>query len=1001
MLCHRSLSGKAIPAILGIFSVVVFLSGNVDDSKTGAAAIEDAIRCRKYDAAIALLNRTIESSPQNGGLRKQLASVYLKTGDTDAAVVQLGEAMKLLPQDYAVALEYGNLCIETNNRGEARRVFDRIRKIEDGESKGSAEQAFQDLDQTLSKEIKRWLQALEKTPDDYSIHYEIANLSEQRSDLNTAAEHYLKAWFLSSGESSLLLDIARVRTELGQIKQAKAALAAALASDDPRVSERARELMTSPSSTVDDLKEAMKLWPDNDELRRQLDSAVAGKIFRAKPKTAATSDGGLESWAHIFSSLNLDITEQTFFKFIYIDEQSRANQKDWQKAVQTGSFLILQGQSRTAAEFGFVPGERHVFIQNIQDFQDQSLPIIWEKPVEIPVYKLPPKAKIFAWERWTKAPLVAGYSSGRGAVLWTAVSPGQEGYERFPYLLSYLGELGFSPPFVSRRLWAFFDASYRVHVDLDYFARLWRTMGISALHVGAWNYYEVNAEADDFLRKLILACHRNGILVYAWLELPHVSLDFWAAHPQWREKTALLQDAQVDWRYLMNLMNADCFRAVSQGVRGMLRRFNWDGLNLAELYFESLLGIRSPAHFTPMNQNIRGEFLRVHGFDPVKLFDPASPLHYQKNPEGLRAFLDFRAEAVLKLQEEWVKEIEGFRSDLPNLDMVLTHVDDRFDTRMRDLIGADAAALLQWLKTHDLTFLIEDPGTIWHLGPQRYPEIARRYVPLTRHQEKLAIDINVVERTGDRVYPTLKQTGTELFQLIHLASKSFARVAFYAEHTLLRNDWALLPSASAVVNQAERRGETLTISSPCGVGVRWPGGARVDRKPWPFWDSRYVWLPPGVHTITPVKFTAQTRLIDFNGSILAGSMLKGGLEFRYQSSARALAVLNRKPARLTIDGVPARMDILVADDGYMVMLPKGEHRAKFDDQPDFSPSQVRKAPQGNFRSNKDSSAPISRNVPVSGWSNRLVSHKAEMAADRIQCSCLRIFAILLLAFPSP
>ena len=40
--------------------------------------------------------------------------------------------------------------------------------------------------------------------------------------------------------------------------------------------------------------------------------------------------------------------------------------------------------------------------------------------------------------------------------------------------------------------------------------------------------------------------------------------------------------------------------------------------------------------------------------------------------------------------------------------------------------------------------------------------------PLTPRSDKLAIDINVVERYQD-VYPTKQQTGTELFQLVHLA----------------------------------------------------------------------------------------------------------------------------------------------------------------------------------------------------------------------------------------
>ena len=88
-----------------------------------------------------------------------------------------------------------------------------------------------------------------------------------------------------------------------------------------------------------------------------------------------------------------------------------------------------------------------------------------------------------------------------------------------------------SAPFRSERLWAFFDGSYRSRVDLDYFAARWRKAGIGALHVAGWHYYESDAANDEFLRRLIEACHRKAILVYVWLELPHVSEKFWAEHP--------------------------------------------------------------------------------------------------------------------------------------------------------------------------------------------------------------------------------------------------------------------------------------------------------------------------------------------------------------------------------------------------------------------------------------------------------------------------------------
>ena len=42
----------------------------------------------------------------------------------------------------------------------------------------------------------------------------------------------------------------------------------------------------------------------------------------------------------------------------------------------------------------------------------------------------------------------------------------------------------------------------------------WRASGIAALHVAAWHFYDADAERDRYLKSLIEACHRHGILVY-------------------------------------------------------------------------------------------------------------------------------------------------------------------------------------------------------------------------------------------------------------------------------------------------------------------------------------------------------------------------------------------------------------------------------------------------------------------------------------------------------
>jgi hypothetical protein len=629
-------------------------------------------------------------------------------------------------------------------------------------------------------------------------------------------------------------------------------------------------------------------------------------------------------WPDILSSVGL-VSGFGGVSGVFVVRTAPADlEPQWRERVSQGAFLILEGDSQLAGAFGFRPTTRRLPVRNVLDHRDPKLAIIWEKTLELAVFDLPKEARVFAQERWNGAPLIAGFRHGAGAVLWVAVAPGTQGHERFPYLLHALGDLGFQPPFRSNRLWAFLDPPYRSRVDLDYWARRWRKSGIGALHVSAWHYFEADETRDAWLKRLIEACHREAILVYAWIEFPHVSEAFWNQHPDWREKTAILQDAHLDWRKLMNLVNRDSYAAVAAGLHQLIDRFDWDGINLAELYFESLEGYQNPSRFTPMNTDVRRQFQSQHGFDPLDLFQAASPLHHEKNPEALRTFLDFRAKLARRMQEEWMAEVDNARKRKRHLDLVLTHVDDRFDTGMRDSIGADAAALLPMLDRHQFTFLIEDPATIWHLGPQRYPEIATKYQPLTSRTDRLAIDINIVERYQD-VYPTKQQTGTELYQQVHLASKSFSKVALYAEHSILRDDVPFLPSAAAAVNRVSMTGNKLVVESMFGLGIPWNGPALVNGRAWPAANDATVWLPAGAHAVEPAKEAPPIRLLDFSGELSSAAVTAGALEFAYKSESRAIALLDRAPAKLELDGSAAQPQVLNGDGRWALMLPRGQH----------------------------------------------------------------------------
>lgn len=590
-----------------------------------------------------------------------------------------------------------------------------------------------------------------------------------------------------------------------------------------------------------------------------------------------------------------------------------------------GRIVIVEGDSAVARALGIVPQAQTVSVRHIVDTHAPDMQIIWQQQASVPVVAVPADFQIFAHERWTNAPVEVGKRTADGAVLWLATAPGSEGMERYPYLLQALTDLGLQLPVRVTNLWAFFDSAYRSRADVDYLARGWRQSGISVIHAAAWHNMEPDPQRDEYLANVIAACHRNAILVYAWLELPQVSDEFWRQHPEWREKTASGEDAQLDWRKLMNLQNAQCKRAVSEQVGQVLQRFDWDGVNIAELYFESLEGVSNPARFTPMNDDVRRDFKQRSGIDPKLLFDPASS--ESRRPDMMRSFLDYRAQLASQMQADWLRVVDESRAKKPWLAVVLTHIDDRLEPGMRDALGADTARSLPFIQTRRATLLVEDPAPLWNLGAARYGKLAEKYAGLPLGKSKLAVDINVVERYQD-VYPTKKQTGVELCELVHEAARRFPQVAIYFESSVERQDLALLANAAANATISQPSPDELVIDSAQQVRVPWSGSAELDGKPWPVQDAKSLLIPAGHHRVTVAVTDPAVKLADFNGDIQTAIASSGGAELSYKGVTRPIAIFGSAVSSIDVDGAPYWTAGKANDSGF-IMLPAGEHVVDF------------------------------------------------------------------------
>ena len=224
------------------------------------------LRSSDYDVAVPAFLAAIATAPARAGIRKDLAYTYLKIGEPVLARDQFREAMRLDPNDTAAALEYAFLCYETRLQAEARRVFDRLRRA----GNATAEQAFHNIDDPLAAGIERWTKAIDMGADNFSGHFELATLAEQRDDLALAATHFERAWRLLPDRRTVLVDLGRVWQEMGRKNDATSALLAASRGGEPRAAEMARELLPARYPFVNEFRQALALDPGNHDLRREL-----------------------------------------------------------------------------------------------------------------------------------------------------------------------------------------------------------------------------------------------------------------------------------------------------------------------------------------------------------------------------------------------------------------------------------------------------------------------------------------------------------------------------------------------------------------------------------------------------------------------------------------------------------------------------------------------------------------------------------------------------------
>jgi uncharacterized protein YdaL len=605
--------------------------------------------------------------------------------------------------------------------------------------------------------------------------------------------------------------------------------------------------------------------------------------------------------------------------------------------VNEGGCLVLDGPSRLSKMLGIRTENRSLKVHQAKDLLYGAQQLTWNPSVSVVRFSTRNPIAVYAEDKESELPLVVLSQRGQGRLLYmgACLDPLTTfGYSRFPYFVHYvLKGFGLRLPLQRGQLELYFDPGLRQGVDIERLAEQWRKLGVRAIYAAAYQFWP--NWSYDYAR-LLDVCHKNGILVYAWFELPHVSVKFWEDHPTWRAKTATGADGRVGWRYHMDLDIPECQDAAFDFVEDLLKRYPWDGVNIAELNYDTNNGPEDPKNYLPMGTTTRNAFKALGGFDPIELFSPQSGYYWQQNPRALKRFDDFRAQRILTWHRALLERVAPI-AEQKDMEIIITMLDSLHSSTLTRDTGVDSRRIVSLMDQFPITLQVEDPAHYWAESPDRYAKFANTYLKLVRDPRRLMFDINVVNRDIRYSHaPTALAVGSELAQTLIQAGKASGRVGLYSEGTIPFEDLQSLAAVLSHDASVERRWNSWVTESKKSVLLATPGSwqdFKVDNILWPGWGENEILVPAGRHSITAVerKFSLfdtsvlDIRLLRFTGDLTGIARTDRGFRFAYDSNTRNLALFNKQPFGILLDGQPYQDETGAHAGMWGVRMPRGRH----------------------------------------------------------------------------
>jgi len=584
--------------------------------------------------------------------------------------------------------------------------------------------------------------------------------------------------------------------------------------------------------------------------------------------------------------------------------------------------VVTSGFTSLADELGVQRINRQTTVAAVKDNFFSDVEIHWDPPQEVSYFESPGDASFIYEDRATGNPLVISGSLGKGGYMFLTIPyRGDDAYGSsfYPYLLTHVFRCFRLFPLVRKAgCEVYFNPAEREGISIEALIKDWRRNGVRTVYAAAW---QVFPEWTYDYSRLIRLAHTNGMLVYAWFELPYVNEKFWLEHPQWREKNGLGEDAAVEWRKPMALGDPACFEAVKKEIKVLLGSHDWDGVILNRVGWESPEGVRDPESYTPFHFTLRSEFQARYGFDPKALFDLHSTSYWKDNPGALARFEEYRRFTAKK----WVGEILTWLANLARAkdrdwEIIVTHEETESHCG---------------LSLEELLSLKDSLGFSLQLATS----MEKQWEPVSPSYDMVRLFLAPSNSGGPFLpdAPTSYPTGTALYFRLYDLVNSKTRFSLFSESALFEVDKQVFPFLLASGSKAKWSGDHLKVEMPTSAEIAFveTGGKNmvIDGALAGSFRSNRLVVPVGVHAVGPPGFgrnlwaglKSDTRLVDCSGDLLKTEVRILGLDVTYWSNRRAALVVSEKPLAVYVDGVKTDRRSEKGLPGWGLMVPQGRH----------------------------------------------------------------------------